>query len=134
MPRRPPRSTSTYTLFPYTTLFRSKARIGQELDYDKLSLTVETDGTVTPEDAVAYAARILQDQLQVFVHFEEAMNDSGLIGMAAPSAASEESADNQHDRVLLKHVDHLELSFRSATCLKTAKHINIADLVKQTQT
>src|SRR3546814_5899166 len=48
------------------------ARIGQELDYDKLSLTVETDGTVTPEDAVAYAARILQDQLQVFVHFEEA--------------------------------------------------------------
>src|SRR3546814_2734047 len=60
MIRRPPRSTRTDTLFPYTTLFRS-------------------------EDAVAYAARILQDQLQVFVHFEEAMNDSGLIGMAARS-------------------------------------------------
>jgi DNA-directed RNA polymerase subunit alpha len=47
------------------------ARIGQELDFDKLSLTVETDGTVTPEDAVAYAARILQDQLALFVHFED---------------------------------------------------------------
>ena len=48
-------------------------RVGQELDYDKLSLTVETDGTVTPEDAVAFAARILQDQLQLFVHFEDAL-------------------------------------------------------------
>jgi DNA-directed RNA polymerase alpha subunit len=48
-------------------------RVGQELDFDKLSLTVETDGTVTPEDAVAYAARILQDQLQLFVHFEDAL-------------------------------------------------------------
>ena len=46
-------------------------RVGQELDYDKLTLTIETDGTVTPEDALAYAARILQDQLQLFVHFEE---------------------------------------------------------------
>ena len=62
------------------------ARIGQELDYDKLNLTIETDGTVTPEDAVAYAARILQDQLQVFVHFEEAMAArSPMIGMAVPS-------------------------------------------------
>ena len=48
-------------------------RVGQELDYDKLTLTVETDGTVTPDDAVAYAARILQDQLQLFVHFDEGM-------------------------------------------------------------
>src|SRR5690606_38305798 len=47
------------------------ARVGQDLDYGKLSLTVETDGTVTPEDAVAYAARILQDQLTLFVHFED---------------------------------------------------------------
>ena len=66
------------------------ARIGQELDYDKLNLTVETDGTITPEDAVAYAARILQDQLQVFVHFEEAMNDSGMIGMAASPTTADE--------------------------------------------
>src|SRR5213075_3430029 len=46
-------------------------RVGQELDYDKLTLTIETDGTVNPEDALAYAARILQDQLQLFVHFDE---------------------------------------------------------------
>ncbi len=51
---------------------RAGARIGQELDFDKLNLTVETDGTVTPEDAVAYAVRILQDQLALFVHFEDA--------------------------------------------------------------
>src|SRR4051812_12544725 len=48
-------------------------RVGQELDYDKLTLTIETDGTITPEDAVAYSARILQDQLQLFVHFDEGM-------------------------------------------------------------
>ena len=46
-------------------------RVGQELDYDKLTLTIETDGTVTPEDALGYAARILQDQLQLFVHFDD---------------------------------------------------------------
>ena len=48
-------------------------RVGQELDYDKLTLTVETDGTISPDDALAYAARILQDQLQLFVHFDEGM-------------------------------------------------------------
>ncbi len=109
------------------------ARIGQELDYDKLSLTVDTDGTVTPEDAVAYAARILQDQLQVFVHFEEAMNDSGLIGMAAPSASTEESDVNQLNRFLLKKVDELELSVRSANCLKNDNIIYIGDLVQKTE-
>ena len=62
------------------------ARVGQELDYDNLSITVETDGTVTPEDAVAYAARILQDQLSLFVHFEEGvpLPSSPMIGMSGP--------------------------------------------------
>ena len=58
-------------------------RVGQELDYDKLTLTIETDGTITPEDALGYAARILQDQLQLFVHFDEAavrMAPSPMIG------------------------------------------------------
>ena len=58
-------------------------RVGQELDYDKLTLTIETDGTVQPEDALAYAARILQDQLQLFVHFDDSMvqsQPSGMIG------------------------------------------------------
>jgi DNA-directed RNA polymerase subunit alpha len=108
------------------------ARIGQELDYDKLNLTVETDGTVTPEDAVAYAARILQDQLQVFVHFEDSMAASSpMIGQAAPS--SEESDANQLNRYLLKKVDELELSVRSANCLKNDNIIYIGDLVQKSE-
>ena len=109
------------------------ARIGQELDYDKLSLSVETDGTVTPEDAVAYAARILQDQLSLFVHFEDAvpMGSSPMIGMAAPAA--EEGDTNQLNRYLLKKVDELELSVRSANCLKNDNIIYIGDLVLKTE-
>ncbi len=109
------------------------ARIGQELDYDKLSLTVETDGTVTPEDAVAYAARILQDQLSLFVHFEDAvpMGASPMIGVAAPAA--EEGDTNQLNRYLLKKVDELELSVRSANCLKNDNIIYIGDLVQKTE-
>ena len=109
------------------------ARIGQELDYDKLSLTVETDGTVTPEDAVAYAARILQDQLSLFVHFEDALPVGGspMIGVAAPAA--EEGDTNQLNRYLLKKVDELELSVRSANCLKNDNIIYIGDLVQKTE-
>jgi DNA-directed RNA polymerase subunit alpha len=110
------------------------ARIGQELDYDKLSLTIETDGTVTPENAVAYAARILQDQLQVFVHFEDSMAASSpMVGMSAPSASSEESDANQLNRYLLKKVDELELSVRSANCLKNDNIIYIGDLVQKSE-
>jgi DNA-directed RNA polymerase subunit alpha len=104
----------------------------QELDYDKLSLTVETDGTVTPEDAVAYAARILQDQLSLFVHFEDGVPQSvpTMIGMAAKP---EESDANQLNRYLLKKVDELELSVRSANCLKNDNIIYIGDLVQKTE-
>ncbi len=112
------------------------ARIGQELDFDKLSLTVETDGTVTPEDAVAYAARILQDQLALFVHFEDAMptGASPMIGMAASSSAPSDDGDtNQLNRYLLKKVDELELSVRSANCLKNDNIIYIGDLVQKTE-
>jgi DNA-directed RNA polymerase subunit alpha len=109
------------------------ARIGQELDYDKLNLTVETDGTVTPEDAVAYAARILQDQLALFVHFEDVapVGTSPMIGMAVPS--SDEGDTNQLNRYLLKKVDELELSVRSANCLKNDNIIYIGDLVQKTE-
>ncbi|MFA7601678.1 MAG: DNA-directed RNA polymerase subunit alpha, partial [Novosphingobium sp.] len=110
------------------------ARIGQELDFDKLSLTIETDGTVTPEDAVAYAARILQDQLALFVHFEDIapMGASPMIGMAA-AAPSDEGDTNQLNRYLLKKVDELELSVRSANCLKNDNIIYIGDLVQKTE-
>jgi DNA-directed RNA polymerase subunit alpha len=109
------------------------ARVGQELDFDKLSLTVETDGTVTPEDAVAYAARILQDQLTMFVHFDDGIPQpsSPMIGMAA--SAPEESDANQLNRYLLKKVDELELSVRSANCLKNDNIIYIGDLVQKTE-
>ena len=109
------------------------ARVGQELDFDKLNLTVETDGTVTPEDAVAYAARILQDQLALFVHFEDIapVGAPQMIGMAAP--AQEESDANQLNRYLLKKVDELELSVRSANCLKNDNIIYIGDLVQKTE-
>ncbi|CDO35270.1 MULTISPECIES: DNA-directed RNA polymerase subunit alpha [Novosphingobium] len=109
------------------------ARIGQELDFDKLSLSVETDGTVTPEDAVAYAGRILQDQLALFVHFEDIapVGAPQMIGMAA--AQPEESDTNQLNRYLLKKVDELELSVRSANCLKNDNIIYIGDLVQKTE-
>src|SRR5439155_7756543 len=112
-------------------------RVGQELDYDKLTLTIETDGTVTPEDALGYAARILQDQLQLFVHFDESqvrMAPSPLIGAATPMTAEQVATDtNQLNRYLLKKVDELELSVRSANCLKNDNIIYIGDLVQKTE-
>ena len=110
-------------------------RVGQELDYDKLTLTIDTDGTVTPEEAVAYAARILQDQLSLFVSFDDSMvAQSPIIGMAAPSSShTAESDANQLNRYLLKKVDELELSVRSANCLKNDNIIYIGDLVGKTE-
>ncbi|MCH8684401.1 DNA-directed RNA polymerase subunit alpha [Pedomonas mirosovicensis] len=98
-------------------------RVGQELDYDKLTMTVETDGTVTPEDAVAYAARILQDQLQLFINFEE----------PKAVAAKPEEEKPTLNKYLLKKVDELELSVRSANCLKNDNIIYIGDLVQKTE-
>ena len=111
-------------------------RVGQELDYDKLTLTVETDGTVTPDDAVGYAARILQDQLGLFVGFDDSMvSTSPMVGMAAQASHHHEieSDANQLNRYLLKKVDELELSVRSANCLKNDNIIYIGDLVGKTE-
>src|SRR5262245_7005776 len=112
-------------------------RVGQELDYDKLTLTIETDGTVTPEDALGYAARILQDQLQLFVHFDDSqvrMAASPMIGQPSAAMPVETQADtNQLNRYLLKKVDELELSVRSANCLKNDNIIYIGDLVQKTE-
>jgi len=116
-------------------------RVGQELDYDKLTLTVETDGTVSPEDALGYAARILQDQLTLFVGFDDTSfrAASPMIGQAAAPAPTggalpEVTTDtNQLNRYLLKKVDELELSVRSANCLKNDNIIYIGDLVQKTE-
>jgi DNA-directed RNA polymerase subunit alpha len=108
-------------------------RVGQELDYDKLTLTVETDGTVTPEDALAYAARILQDQLQLFVHFDDGIITTSMPTGVAVAAVESEADANQLNRYLLKKVDELELSVRSANCLKNDNIIYIGDLVQKTE-
>ena len=98
-------------------------REGQVLDYDKLTLTLETDGSVTGEDAVAFAARILQDQLALFVNFEEPQKEQ-------PSEQVTELAFNP---ALLKKVDELELSVRSANCLKNDNIVYIGDLIQKTE-
>jgi len=113
-------------------------RVGQELDYDKLTLTIETDGTVTPEDALGYSAKILQDQLQLFVHFDDSQVRSaapaGMVGTAGMPAQEGATTDtNQLNRYLLKKVDELELSVRSANCLKNDNIIYIGDLVQKTE-
>ncbi len=99
------------------------ARVGQITNYDKLSLTVETNGTVKPEDAVAYAARILQDQLKVFVNFEEPEED----------VEAEKKDELPFNRNLLRKVEELELSVRSANCLKNDSIVYIGDLVQKTE-
>jgi DNA-directed RNA polymerase subunit alpha len=98
-------------------------RVGQVTDYDKLSMTVETNGTVTPEDSVALAARILQDQLQLFINFEE------------PRAQVELEAASElpFNKNLLRKVDELELSVRSANCLKNDNIVYIGDLVQKSE-
>lgn len=98
-------------------------RVGQVTDYDKLSMKVETNGSVSPEDSVALAARILQDQLQLFINFEE------------PTQAFHERPDEDlpFNKHLLRKVDELELSVRSANCLKNDNIIYIGDLVQKTE-
>jgi len=98
-------------------------RVGQVTDYDKLSMQIETNGALTPDDAVAYAARILQDQLQLFINFEE----------PETRVAEEAPADLPFNRNLLRKVDELELSVRSANCLKNDNIVYIGDLVQKTE-
>ena len=98
-------------------------RSGQVLDYDKLTLSIETDGSITPEDSLAYAARILQDQLEVFLNFEEPKKEE-------PTTTIPELAFNP---ALLKKVDELELSVRSANCLKNDNIVYIGDLIQKSE-
>ncbi len=98
-------------------------REGQILDYDKLTLQVETDGSVSPDDAVAYAARILQDQLQVFINFEEPQK----------VVVEERVPELEFNAALLKKVDELELSVRSANCLKNDNIVYIGDLIQKSE-
>ncbi len=98
-------------------------REGQVLDYDRLIMDVETDGSVSPEDAAAYAARILQDQLQIFVNFDEPKKES----------EASEREELPFNPALLRKVDELELSVRSANCLKNDNIVYIGDLIQKTE-
>jgi len=99
------------------------ARVGQQTDFDKLSLVVTTDGSVTPEDAVAFSARILQDQLSNFINFEEPEEEE----------VQEVLEDLPFNKNLLRKVDELELSVRSANCLKNDNIVYIGDLVQRSE-
>jgi len=99
------------------------SRVGQVTDYDKLSLSVETDGSMSPEDAIAISARILQDQLQLFVNFEGQRTE----------VRAEAVGELPFNRNLLRKVDELELSVRSANCLKSDNIVYIGDLVQKSE-
>jgi len=102
----------------------TNARVGQVTDYDKLTLEVWTNGAVKPQDAVAYAAKILKEQLTIFINFEETEETSYVSG------ATEEEPLNEN---LFRSVDELELSVRSANCLQNANITLIGELVQRTE-
>ena len=101
----------------------STAREGKALDYDKLTMEVETNGSISAEDAVAYAARIFQDQLGMFVNFDEPQE----------VVISEKPTEPEFNKNLLRKVDELELSVRSMNCLKNDNIIYIGDLVQKSE-
>jgi DNA-directed RNA polymerase subunit alpha len=102
----------------------SQARVGQITDYDKLTMEIWTDGSVKPDDALAYAAKILKDQLSIFINFEEETEAPEVEEMPMESTLN----DN-----LFRSVDELELSVRSANCLKNADIRYIGELVQKTE-
>lgn len=101
----------------------ANTREGQILDYDKLTMEVETDGSLSPDDSVAIAARILQDQLSIFVNFEEPKKETII----------DKTPELEFNPALLKKVDELELSVRSANCLKNDNIVYIGDLIQKTE-
>lgn len=102
----------------------SNARVGQITDYDKLTLEVKTDGSVKPEDAIAYAAKIYKEQLQIFINFDESEE---------PVLEEEDSEKQKINENLYRSVEELELSVRSANCLKNAQINLIGELVQKTE-
>ncbi len=101
----------------------TQARVGQITDYDKLTLEIWSDGSVKPEDALAYAAKILKDQLSIFINFEE----------EAETQEEEIRTEPAFNENLFRNVDELELSVRSANCLKNADIRHIGELVQKTE-
>jgi len=102
------------------------ARVGQKTDYDKLTLEVWTDGTILPEDAVAYSAKILKEQMNAFINFDEELEPE-------PDKEAEEQQKRQFNENLYRSVEELEFSVRSANCLKNANINKIYQLVNKTE-
>jgi len=102
------------------------ARVGQKTDYDKLTLEVWTDGSILPEDAVAYASKILKEQLTIFINFDEKIEPES-------EKKSDELQEPQFNENLYRSVEELELSVRSANCLKNADILKIYQLVSKTE-
>jgi len=100
--------------------------VGQKTDYDKLTLEVWTNGSILPGDAVAYAAKILKEQMAIFINFDEGLEP-------VPDKEPEESDKPQFNENLYRSVEELELSVRSANCLKNADIFNIYQLVQKTE-
>jgi DNA-directed RNA polymerase subunit alpha len=101
----------------------TNARVGQRTDYDKLTLELWTDGSVTPEDAVGFAAKILKEQINIFINFDESIEPVDVI----------EEEEPEFNENLLRSVDELELSVRSFNCLQNAGIKYIGDLVQKTE-
>lgn len=102
----------------------TNARVGQQTDYDKLNLEVWTDGSVNAADAVAFAAKIIKEQLSIFINFDESEE---------PVVEEEPTEEAQFNENLFRSVDELELSVRSANCLQNANIKTIGDLVQKTE-
>jgi DNA-directed RNA polymerase subunit alpha len=102
------------------------ARVGQRTDYDKLTLEVWTDGSVIPQDAVAYAAKIFKEQMAIFINFDEDIEPE-------PDESSEELQKPKFNENLYRSVEELELSVRSANCLKNAEILKLYQLVQKSE-
>jgi DNA-directed RNA polymerase subunit alpha len=104
----------------------TQARVGQQTDYDKLTLEIHTDGSVKPENALAYAAKILKEHMTIFINFDEEKAEPEIEEV-------EESAEEPVNENLYRTVEDLELSVRSANCLKNANITYIGELVQRTE-
>ena len=102
------------------------ARVGQRTDYDKLTLEVWTDGSIRPEEAVAYGAKILKEQMNIFINFDEEAEPE-------PEKSADKQDKPQYNENLYRNVEELELSVRSANCLKNANINKIYQLVSKTE-
>jgi DNA-directed RNA polymerase subunit alpha len=113
-----------YTPIKKVNFMVTNARVGQITDYDKLTIEMTTDGSVRPDDALAYAAKILKEQMQIFINFDE--------NIEPPDATRDEESKRINEN-LYRSVEELELSVRSANCLKNANIRLIGDLVQRSE-